>query len=148
MHEIGIYLKKISIRLANRRNRELKQYNLTGSQMDVLIYLAEHDEQERTVSGIAQWFDVKHTSVLHVLKLLEMKQLIAREPTREKNRTRSIWLTDKGRELHERNMEKIQIVDQCMLEGFSEEEKHALVGYLQRIYANLEYLEKQDKEGI
>lgn len=148
MNRIGIYLKKINIRLANRKNRELKEQGLTGSQMDVLLYLAEHGEQERTVSGIAQWFEVKHTSVIHVLKILEAKQLIEREPTREKNRARSIWLTEKAVRLHERNTEKLRVVDQCMLAGFSEEETHRLESYLQRIYTNLEYLNKSDKEEI
>lgn len=137
MNEIGLYLKKISNQLERGRNLLLKEYNLTGTQMDVLEYLYHHSAQENTLSGITSFFGVQHTSVLHVLKLLEKKQLIYKTEPERGSRFRFIYLTGQGMALVQKNEEGIARGNKIMFAGMSDQEIQVLQEQLIRIYQNL-----------
>ena len=79
MNQIGLYLKKIHILLERRRNYEYRDCNLTSTQIDILEYLYFHKGDQNTLSGIAAFFGVKHTSVIHVLKILEKKDGLSKK---------------------------------------------------------------------
>ena len=140
MNNTGSYLKKIMLRMARGRNRLLRKCGLTGPQMDLLEFLAEHREEECTVSGIAKYFDVKHTSVLHVLKLLESRGLVWRESSETGGRSKMIYLTEKAKEILSVNGEAAKAADERLLEGFSRKERELLEMYLERIYKNLYHI--------
>lgn len=135
MFQTGIYLKKIQLALERGRNRILKKYDLTAPQMDTLVYLAMHEDSENTLSAIAEYFGVKHTSTIHVLKLLEKKGFIYREETG--SRTKQIFLTEKGQSVLEEDKKAVDYVDGVMLGGLTPEEQKELDCYLKRIYENL-----------
>lgn len=137
MTETGIYLKKIHVALDRGRSRALKKYGLTASQMDALIYLAFHEPPENTLSGISSFFGVKHTSVIHVLKLLEKKELIYREEPDSGKRSKPIFLTEKGRAIIEDNKKRMKWVEQVVFRGVTQEQQRQLNDCLHRIYDNI-----------
>lgn len=147
MNDTGFYLKKVMLRMTRNRNMALKKDNLTGPQMDIMEYISEHDAEECTVCHIAQSFDVKHTSVIHVLKLLEEKELIGRKQSEGGAHSRTIYLTEKAEKIMTAKREAIKRVDGQMLEGFSQEEKERLGEYLKRLYVNLEHICVENEEG-
>ena len=134
MVQTGIYLKKIQVALERGRNRLLKQYDLTAPQMDTLVYLLVHEDSENTLSAIAAYFGVKHTSTIHVLKLLEKKGFIFREET---GRSKRIFLTEKGYRVLEEDKKALEYVYGVMLDGMTRTERLQLDLYLERIYENL-----------
>ncbi len=146
MNKTGSYLKRIMIRMARGRNRLLRKCGFTGPQMDLLEFLTEHQEEDCTISGAARYFDVKHTSVLHVLKLLESRGLVWREGSEEGGRSKTIYLTEKAKEMLALNRETAKAADECLLEGFSQEERELLETYLERIYKNLYHICLKDRE--
>ena len=95
MNHTGLLLKKISNKLECNRNRALKELGLTATQLDLLYYLYTHQEQENTLSDITAFFGIQHTSAIHVLKILEEKGYIYKEPTKRNPRFKNICLTDK-----------------------------------------------------
>lgn len=136
-NEIGSYLKKIHNHLERGKNSDLKRYSLTGTQLEALLYLRQKGEKTGTLSEMAQFFDVKHTSILHVVKLLEKKGLIARAEKKPGSRLREIRLTESGHMLME-EMERIKSeVDGIMLTGMSCEERAVLQRLLAKLYRNL-----------
>lgn len=137
MIETGLYLKKIHVALERGRNKSLKKYELTAPQMDTLIYLANHKPPENTLSGIADFFGVKHTSVIHVLKLLEKKQLIYREEPVRGKKMKPIFLTEKGKAIIEDDKKDMEWVQRVIFHGITEEEQRQLDDYLHRIYENI-----------
>ena len=98
MDEPKLYFKKIHNQLEAGFNKEYKKYGLTSTQLDVLMYLSRETGREVTLSDIAARFDVRHTSVIHVLKLLEQKGFICKSEI-SGTRARPILLTDSGRQL-------------------------------------------------
>lgn len=137
MNETGLYMKKINVALERGRNRALKKYALTAPQMDTLIYLASHETRDNTLSGLADFFGVKHTSVIHVLKLLGQKELIYREEPAEGEKRKPIFLTEKGRAIVKDEKKGMEWVEGVMFDGITQEERQMLDDCLRRIYGNI-----------
>ncbi|MBD5539996.1 MAG: MarR family transcriptional regulator [Lachnospiraceae bacterium] len=137
MNDTGLLLKKISNKLECNRNRALKELGLTATQLDLLYYLYTHQEQENTLSDITAFFGIQHTSAIHVLKILEEKGYIYKEPTKRNPRFKNICLTDKGLPLMEEFDANIAVVHQQLLSGITETERAELDRLLNIIYDNL-----------
>lgn len=140
MDEPKIYFKKIHNQLEAGFNKEYKKYGLTSTQLDVLMYLSQETGGETTLSDIAAHFDVRHTSVIHVLKLLEQKGFICKSAV-SGTRTKPILLTDSGRQLGEQIASELKqkspLLDEIMFAGLSEADRQYLGKMLEQIYQNL-----------
>ncbi|WWR14982.1 MarR family transcriptional regulator [Lachnospiraceae bacterium JLR.KK008] len=144
--DICICIKRIHNQLERGKNRNLKVHGLTGTQLDILEYLYYGDGKRCTLAGIAAFFDVKHTSVLHVVKILEKKELVVREEKRPGSRAGQIFLTGKGREIMQEIDAKKSLVQKIMIQGITETEQEVLCGLLQRVYHNLKQAEQNLKQ--
>lgn len=140
--EVGRHFKKINILLERGRNYDLKRIGLTGTQMEILEYLHDRNGEECALTGIAAFFDVKHTSVLHVVKLLEKKGLIGREE-KQGGRLRRMYLTAAGEALMQETDRKKSRVNRIMLAGMTEAECVTLQRLLEKIYRNLKQGEQE-----
>lgn len=140
MNEAKIYFKKIHNLLEAGFNKKYKKYGLTSVQLDVLMYLSQETDRENTLSDIAAHFDVKHTSAIHVLKLLEQKGFICKSQNKD-SRSKSILLTENGKQLGERLALEIRqtspLLDEIMFAGLSDADKKLLEKMLRQIYRNL-----------
>lgn len=138
--ELKVYFKIIHNQLEAGFNKKYRKYGLTSTQLDVLLYLSQEPDCENTLSDIAAHFDVKHTSVIHVLKILERKGLICKSPV-QGTRSKSILLTDSGRQLGNQLISEMEkkgpLLDAIMFAGLSEEEQQLLEKMLCQIYNNL-----------
>lgn len=118
----------------------MKKYDLTAPQIDMLVYLSlqesEGKTEESTLSAISDYFGVKHTSSLHVLKLLEKKGYICRKKE-EKSRKNPFFVTEKARGAVREDKKNLEYVKNIMFAGMTQEECSALEKYLNRIYDNL-----------
>lgn len=141
MDNIKGYFKKIHNQLEAGFNKEYKKYGLTSTQLDVLLYLSQKADSESTLSDIAAFFGVRHTSVIHVLKLLEKKDLICKN-TAQIGRAKPILLTESGRQLSTQLISKMEqkgpLLDEIMFAGLSEADKQLLAKMLRQIYRNLQ----------
>ncbi|MDE7318820.1 MAG: MarR family transcriptional regulator [Lachnospiraceae bacterium] len=141
MNEPGCYFKKIHNQLEAGFNRKYKKYGLTSTQLDVLIYLSRHSGSKRTLTDIAAHFGVRHTSVLHVLKLLEKKGMICKSAA-SGTRSRPILLTDSGKQLADQILSEIEqaspLLEEIMFSGLSRTDRLLLEKMLRQIYENLE----------
>ncbi|MDO5547370.1 MAG: MarR family winged helix-turn-helix transcriptional regulator [Eubacteriales bacterium] len=138
MNHIGLYLKKIHNRLRAEQNCALKALGVTGTQLDFLEYLYHCPDGHNTLSDLAAFFDVKHTSALHVVKILEQNHLLIREPAPTDSRCRQLLLTDTAIEIVTKNEAAIMRKEKQLTRGFSEEELNTLQQLLSRLYQNLE----------
>ncbi len=134
------YFKKIHNQLEAGFNQKYKKYGLTSTQLDVLLYLSQGAGRECTLSDIAAYFDVRHTSVIHVLKILEKKGFICKR-TAQGARSRPIVLTDNGKMLGKQFTCELKkespLLDEIMFAGLSEDDQQLLEKMLSQIYKNL-----------
>lgn len=140
MNELKAYFKKIHNQLEAGFTREFKKYGLTSTQLDVLLYLSQESDRESTLSDIAAHFGVKHTSAIHVLKLLEQKGFIRKSPA-QGTRGKPILLTDNGKRLGEQIILEMEqrspLLDKIMFDGLSEADQQLLEKMLRQVYQNL-----------
>ena len=137
MNELKCYFKKIHNQLDAGFNRVYKNYGLTSTQLDILMYLSQKTDSEATLTDIAAHFGVRHTSVIHVLKLLEKKGFICKSAAGG-TRAKPILLTDSSRQLISEVRQKSPLLDEIMFAGLSDTDKQLLEKMLGQIYKNLE----------
>ena len=144
MKEINRYLKKIHNGFERGRCRALRKYDITGTQMDLLEYLYYSKEENNSQSEIAAFFGVQHTSVIHVIKVLESKMLIYREE--QDGKRKPIHLTEQGRRVMEDIDQHKMHKDEMLYQGFTEEELQTLLQLLRRMYYNMEHAVEAENE--
>lgn len=140
MCELRYYFKKIHNQLEAGFNRKYKKYGLTSTQLDVLLYLFKNSHGENTLTDLAAHFNVKHTSVIHVQRILEKKELICKSAV-SGTRSRPIRLTERGEQLGRQIFSEMEqtspLLDQVMFAGLSDADRQLLERMLQQIYENL-----------
>ncbi len=136
--DIGFLLKQIGNRLEKNRNLRLREFDVTGAQMDFLLFLYQHREGQISQKDISDYFGICHTSVIDIMKNLERKGFIRREVNPDNARYRCVSLTEKGEAVITSLGTLIDEVEAALLAGFTAVEIDALSCYLQRIYENVE----------
>ena len=136
--DIGFLLKQIGNRLEKNRNLRLREFDVTGAQMDFLLFLYQHREGQISQKDISDYFGICHTSVIDIMKNLERKGFIRREVNPDNARYRCVSLTEKGEVVITSLGTLIDEVEAALLAGFTAVEIDALSCYLQRIYENVE----------
>lgn len=135
-NRVGAWLQVVKRKIELYGNRLLSDTDITVMQLRVMKYLRTHPEESQ-IADISEFFDVTHTSVIHVVNALEEKGYVYREPIR-RSRGKKILLTDSGKALAEENEHRIDCLEDIMLEGFSDEDRQQLVDMLKKIDQNLE----------
>lgn len=134
---ISKQIRMISNKFKELWDRKLLQYNLTSSQMDILIYLKFHKSQEIHQREIEQWFQLKNPTVTGLLNRLEEKGFIIRKMNPADKRYRVIELTDKAEQLLADLGEKGMEMDEKIYHCLSQEEQDVLTELLNRILISL-----------
>lgn len=137
MDGLKCYFKKIHNQLKSGFTRALCKHGLTCTQFDLLVYLDTHTEQQNTLTNLSAHFGVKHTSMIHVLKLLDEKGFITRTSSSD-GRSKAILLTGRGRQILTDVRGKGTLLNEIMFDGLSEQDMQLLKNMLQQICTNLE----------
>lgn len=122
---------------AERRNRQLIKYNLTSSQMDVLLYLKHNTDHEIHQREIEQWMGLKNPTVTGILNRLEEKGFITRKKNAQDKRFRMIQLTEKSCRIMNEMCEEMQQMDKKLYSCMEEDERKKLAEYLERLLERL-----------
>lgn len=96
MDNIGQLIKQISNILINDLNKRLKKYDITFSQLQVLLVIKNNSKICQ--KDIAEVLKIKHTSLLDILKILERKELVIKSISESNAKYSEISLTTKGNE--------------------------------------------------
>ena len=134
---IGFLIKQIHIAFETRCHKNLQRYNLTPSQMDVLLYLKRHEEDKLTQRDLETGLTLKNPTVTGLLNRLEEKGFITREQNLNDKRSKFIKMTEKTQRVLDDAYLYIQELDAQMLNGISKEEQKQLFDYMHKILQNL-----------
>lgn len=136
MDRIHKKLKMIHNAFEEKRNRNLLQFNLTSSQMDVLLYLSFHEEEVHQ-REIEKYFGLKNPTVTGILNRLEEKGFIVRRTHPNDRRFRMIELTEKSSNMLTQLCEEVTQMDDRICSCMTDEERAVLGGLLDRILNTL-----------
>lgn len=132
---VGRLIKISNLIFETYINNNLKEMNLTGSQMNVLmcVYVLNKKHMNVNQVDIQKIFNLSNPTVSGILSRLQDKNFIMRENDGRKNR---IKLTDDGIKLIKDGEKKIRMVENKILSCLSEEEYNILLETLRKIIIN------------
>lgn len=122
---------------ARAREAYLARYGLTGSTLNVLMFLDSSPEERLPMHTISENLLVSRANITGLIDSLEKRGYVRRQPDATDRRVVHAEITEQGRAvLHELLPGHFRGVE-AMLEGLSAEEKATLVDILARVRAGV-----------
>lgn len=122
-------------------DRVCKKYSLKHREFDILMYLNDHPTQA-TATDIVKKENLSKSHVSISLRALEERGFVSGEYKGSNHRTIYLHLNESAKEILADGQQARCEFAQSMVNGFSDEEKKELVGYLDRLRKNLFSLSK------
>lgn len=139
--DIGYELKILSKNLELHLDKKLEKDGITSSQFHLLVFLASQKGRKVTQKEICENLDLKHTTVIGLVKRMSEKGLVAVEVNAQNARYRDIFLTEKGVQYAENLDENRIVVNGQILNNFSDKDEAELKRLLQKLKNNIEKLQ-------
>ncbi|WP_225046918.1 MarR family winged helix-turn-helix transcriptional regulator [Lacticaseibacillus kribbianus] len=120
MPEYGKLLKHAANQMARGMDAYARQFGLTGVQMSIIDYLADHpDALQRDIEGE---FNIQRSSATLLLQRMERAGLVERRQAASDGRQKTVALTAKAQELQHGVSAYISAQQAAMTEAFTPEE--------------------------
>ncbi|MCD8180199.1 MAG: MarR family transcriptional regulator [Firmicutes bacterium] len=131
---IGFYLKKINDFVTANGNNHLKELDMTVSQMHILMFVVHSEESAVLQKDIERFFNLKHPTLVGLLKRMEKKELIRVEKNPEDRRGNRVAVLEKGMRTAAELAEGRKYMDDILTRDLSEKQKNELRELLHIIY--------------
>ncbi|MBT5428069.1 MAG: MarR family transcriptional regulator [Bacteroidetes bacterium] len=132
---LGHWAHQIMTAFQCEANKSLQEFGIGFSEAVPLMILYFHGPD--SLVEIANRLNFSHPSVLRQIDSLEKLGLVLRTPHPEDRRVKIVKLTDQGKELAPKIMEKIQAINKAATSGISDNEVDLLFTMLNKILINL-----------
>jgi len=120
----------------NEFTKIIWSYDLTDSQYALLQIV--NREGKKTCSYLAESLGVTLSAVTNLSNKLVKKGFIERIVPENDRRTTLLQITDAGKEMMQKMIDRYTEISEGMWTGFSEEEMELLIGSYKKMIANLE----------
>ena len=137
--KIGKILKIVNNYMDKDINNCLSDYNITRSQMGILIYIqvAECKNIEANQVDIEKEFNLKNPTVTGLINRLEERGYIKRVRSDKDKRYNKLELTESGREILNKGKRKAQENEEKLLKILTDDEIKELKRILTKIVNNI-----------
>ena len=143
--ETGKVINRISNRLRRRSAALQETLGMSGAQGNILNFiLVEGQKHSIYQKDIEKYFGICRSAVTNIIQTLEKKGYICRASVASDARLKKVMLTEKGRENHEKLGEIFQKMDAQLEEGITEEELHAFMHVIDKVYYNMEKMKGEN----
>lgn len=128
---IGYNLRRAQVAVFQSFQNAVAPHDITPGQFGVLIMIRENQGLSQSDLGAAVGID--RSTMVAVIDRLESRGLVVRAPSPNDRRSYALRLSDKGEELMQELVPRIQAHDQAMVKDLSEAEINQLIDCLRRI---------------
>lgn len=135
--QIGLLLKVIHDAISMTANSQLKEFDLTFTQMQVLFFLNNKGGEDISQKDIEQYFHVKHTTVIGLLRRLESKGFVTTFTNSQDKRVRNVEITEKGKAVQETIGDQRSELEAKLVKGLSLKQIQELKAMLNVLYDNI-----------
>ncbi len=135
LRNVGFWAHQIMTAFHSEANKALQEFGISISEAIPLKILHYHGSE--SLVEIAKRLNFSHPSVLRHIDSLEKLGLVVRTPHQEDRRVKIVKLTDKGRKLTPKIMDKLRLIHDTATSGISEQEFNMLLKMLSKIHRNL-----------
>jgi len=150
-HEtIGFRVRTLSVAIrraidAGRQQQESRK--CTGIHGWVIGYLYDNRHKDIYQKDIEKQFSVRRPTMTEILKLMEKNGLVERVKDDRDGRLKKIKLTPLALDIHRRRQQEIEIFEEYIRQGISDEELKGFFSTIEKICANVEQAEKEGISG-
>lgn len=141
---LGHMFKLIHIMFESVMNKDLKKFDITLAQVDVLLFLYSKRNCSVSNRDIEKHFKLTNPTVTGLIKRMEEKGFITRECSCIDGRSKVIEITPKSVEICKELSENIRKRDRELLRGFTQEQGEELFILMNKVYKNLKNLEEKE----
>ena len=110
---------------------------VTGTNMRIIRFLKANEHRNIYQKDVEKEFGITRSTASRVLMLMEEKNLVKRLSVEQDARLKKLVLTEKSMQMGEVMRQIGEQTDRKLLEGFSEEEKEQLYGFIDRMVENV-----------
>ncbi len=136
-NSIGGIIKYISDKVRQKADNNLKDHNVTLSQVRVLNFLWR-ENGSCSQKQIEDFLQVSHPTVVGLVSRMEQSGYIHTSVSPDDKRNKIVTVTDSGMALASELCRFMDDMDNRMLEGLSEEQQSQLADMLLTVAKNLE----------
>ena len=126
---------KIGNRLANRRNDDLKKFDLTSFQSEALLFFDSHEKSR--ILDLKNHLKISHQAARNLVERLRQKGLISIQVSSSDGRAKNVFLTEKGKDICTKLKKQGGFVGKELLADFADSDKEKLLDYLNMIIGGL-----------
>jgi DNA-binding MarR family transcriptional regulator len=130
---IGGLLSRVKMKLFDALEGQLEPLGITAAQYVILVNLASGVD---SASGLCRSVSYDPGAMTRMIDRLEKKRLVKRVPCAEDRRVVKLALTEEGRAVYPRLVEKAAGVLNDRLRGFAPEEVRQFERFLERMVSN------------
>lgn len=134
---MGPLIKLLNKEFEQLHSKKAKAMGLTPAQLFVLHYISVRQGENICHRDIEKQFELSHATVSGIISRLESKGFIRCFSSENDRRFRNIILTDKAKCCENEMKKNIEHYEMQLVEGFSEEEKLLLHGFILRLLQNV-----------
>ena len=110
----------------------------TGKNGWIIVFLAEHQNQDIFQRDIERIFSIRRSTVSNILKLMEKKGFIRREPVENDGRLKRLVLTKQAMDIYNLLMDQLTEKELILRRNISDEELETFFSILTKIQNNIE----------
>lgn len=129
-------LFRINKLYTEKSNHNLKEFNVTRSDMSFLFKLNEMGET--TQKDLAESRNLNNATVTRALERLEKKGFVKRVDDEKDKRKKNVFLTHEGKRIINKILKKHNSYKKEIFKDFNENEFHNLMTLLDKLLFNLE----------
>ena len=122
----GFYFRCIQSQLEKAMNEQLKEFDLTKSQLDILRFLKYVKKDHVNQKDIEEFFHISNPTVTGLLNRMEQKGYVVRVHSPDDKRIRYIQITDKVEDIDKKIKKHIDYSEGVIAKGLSQEERNLL----------------------
>jgi len=126
-------IKVASNEISRGINTFASKYGLTGTQVQIIHYLADSTADNVYQKDIEAEFNIRRSTATNILKTMERDGLILRRPVKNDSRLKRIVLSDKSKEMQDAIDKFMDENDQKILSTLGTLERHSFVRALKKI---------------
>lgn len=130
----GELIKRLNDMLGRCANKELKDDDMTTSQIKMLIIISETENECITLKELEKHFGVAQATIAGTVARLEKKAMIESFYEPGDKRVKHVKLTDKGREVCRHAWKNMVKKEEWFLSGLEDSERNELQRLLQKLY--------------
>ena len=137
--KIGRMFKIIHTAIRTKGNKRLLEKNLTSSQMDILVFIANEEKEKKEINqvDIERHFSLTNPTVTGLLNRLQEKNFIKRVPSKKDARFNSIVLTKYGKNFMKDCQHDVENFEKALIGNLDDNEKKELIGLLEKVLSSI-----------